>query len=117
MTSMPLNSKDVLLLPGMLSVFGVFILIFALISFKSSGNLPKFRWAALLFFIAAVVVGWGPFSLFVGSSVESAAYQTTVTSNSFRISHYIAIAGPILLILIYGIAEMQLRKKAANDGY
>jgi len=108
----PLSSKEVILLPGMLSMLAAFVYIVSLFSFRRTKRLPAGRWVAYALLAFAMFFGWQWFWRFASQSPELYAYRTAISSNLIRAAHFVAFLGPLAMAIAAGLIEVRLRRLA-----
>lgn len=110
--NIPTSSKDVLLLPGMLSMLAAFIYVVSLFSFRRTKRLPAGRFAAYVILVIAMFFGWQWFWRFASQSPELYAYRSAIPGNLVRASHYVAFFLPLGMAIGAGFIELRLRRVA-----
>ncbi len=109
------NSTQILMMPALFSVLGFFSLILGWISFKNSGDMPKWRWISLVLFVVGFFFGFSWFWRYVNPSVDSYAYRTTITTRFMVAAHYVAPVIPLILIIIYFVMDQKMKKAAQEQ--
>ena len=109
------NSTQILMMPGLFSVIGFFMIMLSMISFKNTGDLPKWRWITLI--VRAVGLFFGATWLwrFLDPSVEAHAYRQTITTRLMQFAHFVAPLIPAVLIGLYFFVESRMKAKAALE--
>jgi hypothetical protein len=111
----PWSSSDVLLMPALFSVIAAMAYGFAMVAYKNTGELPKWRFLAQLLAILAFVFGFPYFWKYVNPSTEGHAYRQLISTRTFQLSHYLAVLGPILVLIVLVLIDMRVRKHAAEN--
>jgi hypothetical protein len=103
------------MMPALFSVIALFLIGLSAISFKNTGDLPKWRWISLVFLAAALFFGLSWSWRMLDPSAEVYAYRLTVTTRVMEFAHFAAALIPITLIGQYFLVDRQMRAKAALD--
>jgi hypothetical protein len=107
---------DVLLMPAIVSFFGV--LVFALAARKVwVGENGKWRWAGVALLLLAAYIGFGPFWKIVAPGIDGDLYRGSITGRGMKmaIAHYIGFILPVLCVLGAFAFEWALRNRADQD--
>lgn len=112
------SSVDVLRLPALLSVIGIFLTLFTLIGFKNTRELPRFRYVAFFFYAAATAAGWYWLWKLLDPSPTGNLYRRGyVVTQIMAAAHWVAFLGPLGLLVAAVLIERRMRKVAKENEY
>ncbi len=98
-----LTITDILLIPALLTVLGMFLYGEAFARAYSKGSLPGYRWVGAGLVGLAVLKGlWNVW--LVNDPTNSGFYRATLMGSRVVNAHYVSLIGPLVIVgIIFGL--------------
>lgn len=115
----PEGLAEVIIVPLLCAVFAAVIWLAAWNRERMYGQVPKWRWFALLPLILGAFVGWGYFQPLIDPEMSALYVPSLPFMGRRRIifASYAAFLGPILMAIVLGIWAFLQKKRSGQDRY
>lgn len=77
---------ELIMLPGLATFFGLLTFFLSSLKERDGGKAPA-KWIGLALCVIGVIIGFGPFWLYISSSADSAIYRELVSGRKMMIGH------------------------------
>ncbi len=106
--NIPNSPTDVLLLPGILLLFGVVVYGAGLANGIRDQTAPKYRWAGVVLVAFAMVIGALTVSHLYGPLAEF--YRAMIGNRKVLLAHYVALGVPFVVLALVPVGEAWFRR-------
>lgn len=101
---------DTLLMPAMFGLLGLFGFGLAIVKYRESGILPKFRFAAYVLLLLALFFGAAKVWDLINPST-GAFYRAWITKRSVLYAHWLGFIGPLICLIAAGVYEFLMKRR------
>ena len=109
------NPIDILILPGLLTFFGLAVYLVVWQQTRLRERLGLGRWAGIVVLLLAVIAGWPKLWELVNPDLGF-VYRTSIQyyGKKYMYSHYIGFLLPVLSLLVVAVLEFAYRRDRAR---
>ena len=111
----PITPTSLLLLPGILAFFGLFVYGVGFGNGVRDHALPKYRWVGVGLLAVALFLGAKTIWLMYEPSLGP-FYRAQLVGKKIVAAHYIAMAMPLLLLALVGAMEFWFKRYRVDMG-
>lgn len=109
-----LTITDILLIPALLTILGMFIYGEAFARSYSKGMLPGYRWIGAGFVAIATLKGLYNVWL-INDPTNGGFYRATLMGSRVINAHYVTLVGPLLIVGVIFALERWFRRYEKNE--
>lgn len=111
----PITPTSILLLPGILAFFGLFVYGVAFGNGVRDHVMPKYRWVGIGLLALAFILGAKTLYLMFEPNLGP-FYRAQLSGRKIVAAHYAAMLLPLLLLLLTGAMELWFKRYRADMG-
>lgn len=110
----PFSYVDILLLPGALVLFAVFVRFLIWTAERNSGKKSKAKWLPYLLAIGGLILGSRTLWALINPATGS-LYRSTINSRKILYSHWVAFLLPLLTIVVLIVWDKWAARRPAEE--